>query len=541
LVSRLRAKVATLQGEWEALGAMLETERCRLGAAEAALAALRQEEASLDGGASGSQENSAAGAQGAKANTEAMAEGPLQAQASEGELCARLTSRVTFCPAQVAAGRCSPTPEDEQTSPSLNLAVALPLNVWQAHLTSWVTLVEAARLRGACKALRGLMDECPVELGEVRGDKLKAALTCFPAAQSLNMVLDVQSPDREGELVDLLRDQGGTLKRVIPLGHGAERLVYSAVRAGALPKLTCFNLRVSDPEHRQWLSNGRLRLMEEVGVALGSALDAAEEHLAAFEHLRQLPRVQSIALSSEGLSPLASLPAFIPSSLKTLALGIAPVSWPESLLRDLPSMLQVSGASLERLIFELPVGGSAADGTALARVLHTCSPTLKTVQISLGNPSRGVLDPAFASEVASGLVSCSNRLEFLRVPWKIFKSLPPTCPTFKRLTGLSIKGGAQPVDFTSAVWERVASGLLPKLTALGVDVQAARWGHAGGEGESGGECRLMRCLGGCGGHARDSSARAVQGPRVTFQRGLLRAWLSDRQDAATQVSGLIPL
>jgi hypothetical protein len=94
--------------------------------------------------------------------------------------------------------------------------------------------VEAARLRGACKALREVMDECPVDLGRVPGGWLKVALTCFPAAQSLDMVLDEEFPAAdEWDAVELLRGHWNTLKRVTMEGDGAHLLLASAVRAGS--------------------------------------------------------------------------------------------------------------------------------------------------------------------------------------------------------------------------------------------------------------------------------------------------------------------
>jgi hypothetical protein len=87
-----------------------------------------------------------------------------------------------LCSLQVAGGKRA---RDAGEPRRLSLVTALPLSVWQDHLVPMLSSKEANLLRGVCKALRGVMDECPVELGDVRAEKLKAALTCFPAAQSL--------------------------------------------------------------------------------------------------------------------------------------------------------------------------------------------------------------------------------------------------------------------------------------------------------------------------------------------------------------------
>jgi hypothetical protein len=96
-----------------------------------------------------------------------------------------------------------------------------------------------------------------------------------------------------------------------------------------------------------------------------------------------------------------------------------------------------------------------------------------------------------------GLVSCCEGLERLHVPWGVFRSLPPTCPTFKRLTHLDLADGHRggTVDVTSPVWDRVASGLLPALVHLSFIVrQGPAWNPAGDGG-----CQLAHALEGLAG------------------------------------------
>jgi hypothetical protein len=149
-------------------------------------------------------------------------------------------SELTLSPAQVVGGKRphSSVAAQHESLLCLNLAVALPLVVWQDHLTPRLSVVEAARLRGVCKALRGVMDECPLKLGNVAPEVLRTALTCFPAAQSFELMIDdklTAAEERQG--VELLRRHGGALKRVVVKDQGAAQVFWSAVRAGALPKL----------------------------------------------------------------------------------------------------------------------------------------------------------------------------------------------------------------------------------------------------------------------------------------------------------------
>jgi hypothetical protein len=202
--------------------------------------------------------------------------------------------------------------------------------------------------------------------------------------------------------------------------------------------------------------------------------------------LRQLPRLRSLIVEGRGESFMATIPPFIPRSLKTLALRFVSADPLEALLRDLPSMLQASGAGLE--VFE--VGDmtklSAEDGAAIARVLRLCSTTLR--RVSLRHQNRHALDPAFASEVALGLVSCCEGLERLKVPWGVFKRLPPTCPAFKRLIHLTVWEEAEPIDVTSPVWDLVAGELLPALGEVTIEgLEGLSWGAEG-------KRRLIRAL-----------------------------------------------
>jgi hypothetical protein len=364
--------------------------------------------------------------------------------------------------------------------PRLSLVTALPASVWSEHLMPLLEVEEAVRLRGVCKAFKALVMEWPMDLCGYYED-VAAALRCFPVAESLTITFDEPlSPAEGSRMVELLRGHGGTLKDVKAHGEGARRLLSSAVRAGALPSLTYFCFRLEDPIHREILSGATLRLLKHVDVAL--RMDV-EEQVAALEPLRRLPHLRRLWLSCRGALGQA-FPAFIARSLKILVLDTDPVATVESLLRELPSILQASEAGLEWIIIEFHSELSAEGGAALGQVLRTCSSTLKSLRLT---EKGGVLSPVCLGELVPGLMSCCATLEVLRCPWSIFSSLPATCPTFPRLTMLDLDLREGQLDCTSAAWDVTANGRLPALVTLDVgQIKGLVSGQGGG--------RLSRAL-----------------------------------------------
>jgi hypothetical protein len=103
---------------------------------------------------------------------------------------------------------------------------------------------ESVGLRAVNKALKALVVGWPVRLGNLLLRErlpagLEAPLTRFPAAESVSILFEeALAPAEESRMVELLRRQGGTLKKVKASRVAEVRLLSSAVRAGALPNLT---------------------------------------------------------------------------------------------------------------------------------------------------------------------------------------------------------------------------------------------------------------------------------------------------------------
>jgi hypothetical protein len=417
--------------------------------------------------------------------------------------------------------------------------------VWREHVAPLLSQREAAGLRVVCKALKALVREWPSCLGSSPGG-LKAALTCFPATESLRIVsLHFEHPlyfGGEARLVEVLRRHGGTLKRVTDAGLVARRLLSSAVRAGALPNLTftrlslrreghdehrqrlsggilgCLlpNLPFTGPsprhcEHRQMLSSGMLRSLEEVEVTLQHE---DREPLEALEHLRDLPLLRRLSLSC-AKRVTAAFPPFIPPSLKSLVLIIDEPTTLEALLRELPAMLQASGARLEEIDIRAPKKAlSFEGGDLLAQVLEECATTLKTLK--LGSLP---MDFGCIQDLLRGLVTCCSTLEVLHCPWAVFSALPVTCPSFPRLTKLHLQGGPHAnIGFSPRLWDIMITGRLPALAELSV---ADEWYCLGEYWATDGGRRLARAFEAVGGTLRRLTLKGheVKGERACHELG----------------------
>jgi hypothetical protein len=394
--------------------------------------------------------------------------------------------------------------------PGLSLATALPLSVWQDHLVPMLIVLAAARLKGVCKALRAVVNQYPVNLqGMSAKEHLSAALSTFPAVESMEMTQWAPlEPAEESNLVALLGEHGSTLKRIVAVGAGAERLLSRVVAAGALSNLKFLQLRLSAPDQRRILLDGRLDRVEEIELMdefmrSERRLDDEEQRLA-LGHLRRLPHLRRLFPWRYLAWPPRDAPpapqAAFPPSLKSLTLCNASVGELDAILRRLPGMLQGSGARLEEITVE-PMGPlSAEGGAAIARVLHLCSSRLR--KIVVGNEDfQFSMSVGFLLALAPGRASCSGTKEqhLVGMPLEAFQGVSPPCTSFKRLTHLMLHPVERAMDLTSPIWDLFAGGLFPALCSLNI-VNDPYLGFVWGHHEAGeGACRLLRALEGVAG------------------------------------------
>jgi hypothetical protein len=115
--------------------------------------------------------------------------------------------------------------------------------VWEGHLLPLLTRKDAARRLGrTCKALRGMVREHFRDIGTIKVDLLKAALTTFPRARKVTLGGSAEgwweAPQKE-ELVQWLHEggRGRHLERVGLEGYIAAEVIHKALRGGALPSL----------------------------------------------------------------------------------------------------------------------------------------------------------------------------------------------------------------------------------------------------------------------------------------------------------------
>jgi hypothetical protein len=413
---------------------------------------------------------------------------------------------------QARAGRLG---DDAEEGPRLNLVTALPPCVWRGYVAPVLSGGEAAGLRAVCKALKALVREWPVPLRDVAHEDLQAALTCFPSTESLRIVgKDLLEKADGARMVGVLKMHGGTLKRVTAEGVGARQLLISGVYYGFLPNLTFIRLNLGDPINRHFLSEGMLGSVEEVEVWL---LSEEGEQLKALEHLRRLPLLRRLSLSC-AKRVTAALPPFIPPSLKSLVLALTEATTLEALLRELPSMLQASGARLEEIdIRELKKELSFEGGDLLAQVLEECAATLKTLKLG---SLHGRLDFNGVQDLMRGLMSCCSTLEVLHCPWGVLYALPITCPSFPRLTKLLLQGGPSTyIGSSLRVWDIMITGRLPALAEL--SVAGVQWDGLGEDWAAEGGRRLARAFQAVAGTLRrlTLTGPALRGERACHDLG----------------------
>jgi hypothetical protein len=513
LVERLRGEVTELPGRWEALGEELEAKRGRLRLAEATLELMkrREEEAAPEEQGEGPAGGVVPRAEGGAQASVGTPDGPLRGRLLTFWLYDSWPDQV---PGDSLAGdkrsRPSAPGAHEEECSRLSLVTALPPSVWQEHLRPLLSRREAARLRVVCMALKVLVMKWPMELIGLKAARLEAALTCFPATEELYLYADADGPlepAAASALVEVLTRRGAAIKRVL---QNQRQLFSPAVRAGALPNLTRIDLYLWDPNDRHILSEGMLRLLEEVEITMGYG--EGTEGVAALEQLRSLPHLRRIRLDSH--KPLsAAFPPFIPPSLKSLSVHVFDWATLAPLLRELPSMLQASGARLESIGLSCaldsdPLESPPEEGAAIARVLRVCSSTLKTVAL-LDHGMR--LSRTCIHDLMPGLTSCCDTLEVLHCPWAVFCSLPATGPCFPRLTKLHVGGSRVVIDLVMPGWGAMANGRLPALASLDMQWMSGLLEVDEVEGEEAEYFRVARAFEGVAGTLTRLTLNARQG------------------------------
>jgi hypothetical protein len=360
------------------------------------------------------------------------------------------------------------------------------------------------------------------DLGTIDVSDMKAALTTFPRARSVELV-DLERrfiDDSRVALVQWLQEGGrGRCPERIRVEHESPLaiiFVHRALQAGVLPSLKRVDARLDFETVRYSLTGGFLRAVRELHLDLDWHRNAeVGPQLAALGVVRQLPALArlEVALCGDLDHPVLYWPPFIPASLKALRIEISggPLSW--ELLIALPGMLEASGARLDRLEVLIPSNFKAlGHGLAhVAKALHSCSTTLKGFLLSTGyqgalsaildnekydcdsgdsriTRSEGSDDIRAAKErlrvqwadVLLGVSAC-RQLHVLALPEitiePLFPPLPPPAD-FSCLTHLEICDHERehpPDDGQMGLWELMESGKLPALTKLSVRFEG-RWG-----------------------------------------------------------------
>jgi hypothetical protein len=491
LVERLRAEMTELPGGWEALGEELEAKRRRLGLAAATVELLRRQEEvaseeAMEGAAGGEARH--VGDQECVSEA-AQASVKYQMRPPYGERDWILGQAPAGSPV-VGKRPHPPGPGDRgREGPCLKLVTSLPLSVWREHLRPLLPVKAVVQLRRVCKALKALLTDWPMRLQTIKAENLEAALRCFPATESLAMAAqEPPAPAEESRLTEWSRRHGGTLKQVMAVGDGARRLLSSLVRAGALPKLADISLSLENPIHQEILAGRMPGLLKKVHVTMKPG---DEEQIAALEHLRHLPHLQIVRLECRSAQETA-LPLFIPPSLKSLFLTIGPPVQLYSLLRQLPSMLQASGASprTSRCLVK-----ESRWSSVVLRLPKSCASARRLKTLVLLSTHGPLLGTASIPSLLPGLLSCRATLEVLHCPWAVSSALPATFHAFPRLRTLCLQGGPnEDIDLASPAWELMANGGLPALDALSITGRKFRSSchEAGGAGEGAG--RLVRAF-----------------------------------------------
>jgi hypothetical protein len=398
----------------------------------------------------------------------------------------------------VLAKRSLSPPADVGTSQgALHLATAFPRPVWLDHLLPLLELEEIVTLRATCNALRAIVADMRADLGEQPVKHLKAMLTCFPNAESVEVVDDYSLTRAEQDrLIAWLKERGHSLTRI---QHGGFLGLFlrRAYRAGALKTVKEVGLLLGGEGHVDLIIQGVVSGVESIRLELTDEVLLSER--AALGYLRHFPALKEIECRMGRKD--AALPPFIPPSLEALTLDCSRMDVliepsPALVLGCLPPMVESSGAQLRRLTLVLDNLHEQRTARGVRSLLQACASTLREVEV--------VVRSCFESaKPAAGLASCPH-LERLTTSISTFAVMPPEFSvTF-------------PIVHLGLVIDICDNPSLVELRTVGADgtgrlpephVCQARFPHMGHDGDEVGPCHDGGVRGGRG-HAQGPDAQA---------------------------------
>jgi hypothetical protein len=339
--------------------------------------------------------------------------------------------------------------------------------VWLAHLLPLLTLREAVTLRATCKALPPIVADLRADLGERPVKHLKAMLTCFPKADTVELQDDHSMTQAEQEsLIAWLEERANSLTRVQEdscVGPFHRR----AWRAGVFQGVKHVDLDLDENEDRDLIIDECVSGVESIYVRFEGEDPNAER--AAVGYLRHFPTLKAIECSM-GLLDMA-LPPFIPPSLEALTLSLD-CAEAVLLLGCLPPMIKSRGPRLRSLdlTFEELVDDATARG--VRSLIRSCAPTLKEVTFNVRSSFES------AVEVLEGLASCQH-LERLSTPINTFAWVPANRSVTFRPSHLCLSAspGDEGVALSRiiALWGLMARGGLPNLTSFTLESEGWVW------------------------------------------------------------------
>jgi hypothetical protein len=360
-------------------------------------------------------------------------------------------------------------PAEVGASPAaLQLATAFPRPVWLDHLLPSLELSEAVTLRATCSAMRAIVADMRADLGYQGVKHLKAVLTCFPKADTVELREEVSSEEEQDSVIEWLKERGHSLTRV-QRDFYVKPFHRRAWRAGVFDSIKNVDLQFDKKDDRDLIIDGVVSGVETIFFQLSD--ESPETDRATVGYLRTFTVLKDITciMVSEDIS----LPPFIPPSLEALALTCDSITADGAvpLPGRVAAMITSSGAKLRRL--ELTLSKLADEGTArgVRSLLQACASTLKEVEL--------IVDSSLTRpvEVLEGLASCQH-LERLKAPLSTFAVAPPGNRVTFHIANLCLRrcpSNDRPLS-SLALWGLMARGAFPILSSLRLDFGKWSWG-----------------------------------------------------------------